>query len=167
MVQVDYLMLDHLAPMENTKLIFEIGVLDFKRLEILVSITAQNILTNESIIGSQEASFKVYELPIYEYFIQYFMFFIGTVFVLIWLIALIYARKTRKKLEIPIEEVKKKPRREKGRYVPVSELKKPTPIKKVSKKKEEPKKLIEKEKVDLDSLLEERGLVDKKKKNEK
>jgi hypothetical protein len=167
MVQVDYLMLEHLAPREHTKLIFEIGVLDFKRLEISVSITAQNILTNKSIIGSQEASFKVYELPIYEYFIQYFMFFIGTVFVLIWLIALIYARKTRKKLEIPIEEVKKKPRREKGRYVPVSELKKPTPIKKISKKKEEPKKVIEKEKVDLDSLLEERGLADKKKKSEK
>ena len=66
-----------------------------------------------------------------------------------------------------IEEVKKKPRREKGRYVPVSELKKPTPIKKIPKKKEEPKKVVEKEKVDLDSLLEERGLADKKKKSEK
>ena len=51
---------------------------------------------------------------------------------------------------------------------PVAELKKPAPVKQVLKKK--PKKAPEEAKpektTDLDSLLEERGLADKDKKNE-
>jgi hypothetical protein len=85
----------------------------------------------------------------------------------------IYAKRTTKKIETPIEEPsKKKPRR--GRYVSVSELPKEEtkeetkklPAKKASKKlsKKQKQKDIKTEKpaTDLDSLLEEKGLKDKK-----
>jgi len=161
-VEIDYLLLSQLPPDESTSLTIEISVENINRLEILISITAQNILTNETIIVPKEASFKIYDPSIYDYFIEYLVFIIGAAFALIWITTIIYAWRTKKKLETPIEEVKKKPRR--GRYVPVSELKKPKPVKKIPKKKEEPKEIEEKEKIDLDSLLEERGLADKKKK---
>jgi len=67
-----------------------------------------------------------------------------------------------KRIEEPVEKVERRPR--KGKYVMVSELKKPAPPKKAPKKKEEAKP---EKKTDLDSLLEERGLSDKKKKPKK
>ena len=164
-VEIDYLLLSQLPSDESTSLTIEISVDNINRLEISISITAQNILTNETIIVPKEASFKIYDPSIYDYFIEYLVFIIGAIFALIWITTIIYALRTKKKLETPIEEVKKKPR--KGRYVPVSELKKPKPVKKIPKKKEEPKEIEEKKKMDLDSLLEERGLADKKKKPKK
>lgn len=162
-VEIDYLILNQLAPDESTNLIIEVAVGDINRIEISISITALNIITNENITVPQEASFNVYDPPIQDYFIEYFIFIMGAVIALAWLIAIIYYRRTKKKLETPIEiPVKKKPRR--AKYVPVAELKKPTPVKKIPKKKEEPKEIEEKKKMDLDSLLEERGLADKKKK---
>ncbi|MFX1587424.1 MAG: hypothetical protein ACFFC1_04645, partial [Promethearchaeota archaeon] len=164
-VEIDYLLLSQLPPDENTRLIIEISIKNFNRFKINVSITAQNIFTNETIVVLKEASFKIYDIPIYDYILEYLVFIIGAVFALVWITIIIYALRIRKKLATPIEEVKKKPRR--GRYVPVSELKKPIPVKKIPKKKEEPKEIEEKEKIDLDSLLEERGLAEKKKKPKK
>jgi len=164
-VEIDYLQLNQLASDEHTSLIVEIAVKAFNGFRLNITIIAQNILTNEYITISEEIKLKVYEIPITDYFIEFFIVIIISAFILVWIGALIYARRTKKKLETPVEEpIKKRPRREKGKYVPVSELKKPTPIKKIPKKKEEPKKVEEKKKTDLDSLLEERGLADKKKK---
>ncbi|MFX1417435.1 MAG: hypothetical protein ACFE9N_00800 [Promethearchaeota archaeon] len=148
---------------ESTSLIIVVSVSDIKTLTISVSITAQNILTNESIIMFEEVTYRTFEPPIYFFLIEYFIFIMISAFALIWIIAILLARKTKKRLETPVtKEEAKKPR--KGKYVPVAELKKPTVTKKIVKKKEEPK---EEEKTDLDSLLEERGLVDEKQKSKK
>lgn len=161
-VEIDYILLNFLPPNERTHLIVEIPVGDINRLDISVFITAENIITSENVTVTENASFTTYDPPIFDYLIKYFIFIIGAALALVWVIAIVYSRRTKKKLETPIEEVKKKPRR--GRYVPVTELKKPEPVKKVPKKKEESKEVEEKKKMDLDSLLEERGLADKKKK---
>ncbi|UCD01645.1 MAG: hypothetical protein JSV23_01070 [Promethearchaeota archaeon] len=164
-VEINYQLINWLTPDRYTNFIFEVAVTNINKLEISVSITAQNMLTNETITSSKEISLNVFDSPIIDYFIENFIFFIGIAFALVWIITIIYARRTKKRLETPIEEVKKKPRRvRERRYVPVAELKKPTPAKKIVKPKEELKEIEEKKKMDLDSLLEERGLADKKKK---
>ncbi|MFX1388385.1 MAG: hypothetical protein ACFE9M_14295, partial [Promethearchaeota archaeon] len=158
--QIDYIKLSWFPAGETTLLIVEVSVIDVSRVRISISITAQNIITNESILVSREETYNTFEVPIFDYIIQNLMLIIIAIFVLTWIIAILFARRAKKRIETPIEEPVKKPRRK--RYVPVAELKKPPPAKIVAKKKEEPK---EEEKTDLDSLLEERGLVDKKKKS--
>ncbi|MFX0001611.1 MAG: hypothetical protein ACFE9Q_16445 [Candidatus Hodarchaeota archaeon] len=161
-VEIDYLTLDKFVAGASTNLIVQIAVGYVNTLEISILIRAQNIITTEYILISKDASFKTYDIPIYDYFIKFFIIIIIGVFTLIWITAILYARRIKRRLEIPIEEpIKKRPRKE--RYVPVSELKKPAPVKKALIKKETPKE-EEKEKTDLDSLLEERGLVDKNEK---
>ena len=121
-----------------------------------MSLVAQNILTNESMSVASENTYPTFQVSIFDYFIQYFSGIMIAFIALIWGITYFYARHIKRELEKPIEAPPaKKPRRG---YVPVAELKKPTPVKKATKKKEEPKK---EEKTDLDSLLEERGLSDK------
>ncbi len=162
-ITIDFLKLEQFSPEESTNFIVEIDIGNINNLEILISITAQNTMTNESKTITAEASFPLNDPPIFDYFINYFVLIVGAIFAVIWIAAVMYAWKTKKRIETPIEEpTKKKPRRE--RYVSVSELKKPTPPKKTLKKKEEPKEDKEKKPTDLDSLLEERGLADKKKK---
>ncbi|MFX0104482.1 MAG: hypothetical protein ACFE75_03205, partial [Candidatus Hodarchaeota archaeon] len=164
-VEIDYIKLNFLGPDEKTHLIIEIPVGNINRLDISVSITAENIITSENITITENILFNTFDPPIYDYFIENFIFMIVATLVLVWVLAIIYYRRIKKRLETPIEEIRKKPRR--GRYVPVSELKKPTPVKRITKKKEEPEEIKEKKKMDLDSLLEERGLADKKKKPKK
>ncbi|MFX1372485.1 MAG: hypothetical protein ACFFCE_11555 [Promethearchaeota archaeon] len=162
-ISIDYLKLEKISPGESTVLILEIDTRNIKNLTIATSVTTQNILTNESKTITSKTSFKVYSAQFFDSLIEYFIIIIGIIFAVIWVSAIFYAWKTKKRIETPIEEpVKKRTRRQK--YVPVSELKKPTLPKKPLKKKEEPKEIQEKEKTDLDSLLEERGLADKKKK---
>jgi len=161
-VEIDYIKLDKLTAGESTIFILEVQVGNTNNVEIEISITAQNLITNNSIFVSEVALFQTFDSPITDYFVEFFIVIIGAIIALVWLTAIIYSRRIKRKIETPIEEpLRKKPRRE--RYVPVSELKKPTPVKKITKKKETLKK-EEPEKVDLDSLLEERGLADKKKK---
>ncbi|MFX1572686.1 MAG: hypothetical protein ACFFB0_08055 [Promethearchaeota archaeon] len=164
-VGADYLQLDSLSPGESTHLIIDIEIKDINKLEMNLSIVAQNIISNENITFSHESSFKVFEPPIYENFIKFFSIFMISLIILLWIISILYSRRTMKKIEAPIEEAPKKPR--KARYVKVSELKKPTPPKKIIKKTEETKEIAPKEKTDLDTLLEERGLAEKKKKQKK
>jgi hypothetical protein len=159
-VQIDYLLLSWLPAGKNTLLIIEVSVKDVNRVRISISITAQNPITNESIVVSEEAVFNTFEVPIFDYIVQSFLLIMIAAFAFVWILAIVYARRTKKRIETPIEEPAK---RRRGKYVPVAELKKPPPVKKVAKKKEEPTE----EKTDLDSLLEERGLADKKKKSEK
>ncbi|UCC21146.1 MAG: hypothetical protein JSV62_07690 [Promethearchaeota archaeon] len=163
-VEINYLLLNLFPAGEGTSLIVVVSVPNIRTLTVTISITAQNIITNESIIVSEEVTYKTYEPPIYLFLIEYFMFIMISAFALIWLVTILMARRTKKRIETPItKEEAKKPR--KAKYVPVTELKKPTTVKKVVKKKEEAKKIEEKEKTDLDSLLEERGLSDRDKKS--
>ncbi|MFX0029467.1 MAG: hypothetical protein ACFE8B_09670, partial [Candidatus Hermodarchaeota archaeon] len=158
-VGINYIELNWLEPDETTEILIEIEIPNIKQLEISFEITAQNILTGENITFSKNASFRVFDKPILDYFLDVFMLFMISIIVLIWILTIFFALRVRKRIEEPIEEVERRPR--KGRYVMVSELKKPAPPKKAPKKKEtvRPKKTT-----DLDSLLEERGLADKEKK---
>ncbi|MFW9827124.1 MAG: hypothetical protein ACFFEY_05820 [Candidatus Thorarchaeota archaeon] len=161
-VQIDYTKLEWFAAGDINLIILKVSVKDFYRIRFTVSITAQNIITNESLIVTKEVSYITYDLPIIDLIFENIMVLIIGIIALVFVVALLIAWRTKKKIETPIEEIIKKPRR--GRYVAVSELKKPTTIKKPIKKKEEPKKIEEKEKTDLDSLLEERGLKETDKK---
>ena len=69
-----------------------------------------------------------------------------SVIVLFWLFMYLFVRKLIRRIETPVEEPAKK-KRKRGKYVKVTEI---------EKKKTE--------KTDLDSLLEEKGLKEKKKK---
>jgi hypothetical protein len=158
-VGINYVELNWLEPLDNTEILIEINIPEIKNLDITFAITAQNILTGENITHSQNASFLVFDPPLIDYFLEFFMFIMIIIFAVIWILAITYALKVRKRIEEPIEEVERKPR--KGKYVMVSELKKPALPKKVPKKKEAVKPT---KTTDLDSLLEERGLDEKEKK---
>ncbi len=161
-VEINYITLSWFQPGHSSLLVVEVSVKNVNSVRITLSITAQNILTNETIIVSKERIFDTFQISILDYLIQYFIGIMVSLIALVWVIAVLYARRTKKQIETPIEvKPTKKPRRG---YVPVAELKKPQPVKKIVKKKEEHK---EEEKTDLDSLLEERGLADNKKKPEK
>ncbi len=174
-VEIDYTTLNRFTPGESSLVMIKIGIPEIKKLNISISITAQNIITNENITVSKQMTFDVFDPPFYDYFIEYLIFLIIGSFGLIWIITLIYAKRIKKKIETPVEEVaKKRPR--KAKYVLVSELKKEpkkkpkklTPIpKKIPEEIEEPKEVKKKKVTDLDSLLEEKGLSDKKKKAKK
>lgn len=174
-VEIDYYTLNRFTPGESSLIIIKIDIPDIDKINISVSITAQNIITEENITVSKHTIFDIFEPPFYDYFFDYLIFIILGFFGLIWIITLFYAMRIKKKIETPVgEEIKKKPR--KGKYVLISELKKEpskkpkklTPIpKKTPEEVEEPKEVKKKKVTDLDSLLEEKGLSDKKKKAKK
>ncbi|MCK4687966.1 MAG: hypothetical protein KAT66_07535, partial [Candidatus Lokiarchaeota archaeon] len=174
-VEIDYTTLNRFTPGESSLVMIKIGIPEIKKLNISISITAQNIITNENITVSKQMTFDVFDPPFYDYFIEYLIFLIIGSFGLIWIITLLYAKRIKKKIETPVEEVaKKRPR--KAKYVLVSDLKKEptkkpkklTPIpKKIPEEIEGPKEVKKKKVTDLDSLLEEKGLSDKKKKAKK
>lgn len=164
-VEINYLLQNWLTPGEFTIMTVKVELGNVNSLDLNIVITAQNLITNETLSVSKEKSIVIFQAPITEYFFDFFPLIVGLVIGFIWIAAFLYSRRTSKRIQTPIEErVKKRPRR--GKYVPVSELKKPTPIKKMSKKLEVPKETQQKETMDLDSLLEERGLGETKKKKQ-
>jgi hypothetical protein len=158
-VGINYIELNLLKPHESTDILIEINIPEINNLEITFIISAQNIITGENITLSENASFIVFDAPLIDYFLEFFMFIMIIIFAVIWILAITYALKVRKRIDEPIEDVERKPR--KGKYVMVSDLKKPAPPKKAPKKKET---VAPKQTTDLDSLLEERGLDEKEKK---
>ena len=161
-VEINNIKLDKLEPDETMEIVIEIKIPQIDTLNITFTITAQNILTGENITISEQSAFHVFDTPLSDYFIELIMFIMIAIFAIMWILAITFAFRVRKRIEEPVEKVERRPRR--GRYVMVSDLKKPEPPKKVPKKVEE----VKPEKTtDLDSLLEERGLTDKKKKPKK
>jgi hypothetical protein len=161
-VEVNYVELSWFSSGDHTEIILEIRLAEISQLQINFSITAQNVITGENIIFTKESSFMVFDPPIVDYFIEFFMFIMIAIFVIIWVLAITFVRKVRKRIEEPVEVQVRRPR--KGKYIMVSDLKKPTPEKKIAKKKVEQKDVEPKKTTDLDSLLEERGLTEKEKK---
>ncbi|MFW9772836.1 MAG: hypothetical protein ACFFEO_11830 [Candidatus Thorarchaeota archaeon] len=150
-VQIDYFHLNRLNPGESTVIIIEIDVSSVNSITINVSINAQNIITNEYIEYHNSMRFYTFDLPLIDYIIPFLTILIIGVIVLFWLIIYSSIKRLIKRIETPIEEPTKK-KAKRGKYVKVSE------IKQVQKETEKA------EKTDLDSLLEEEGLNDKKKK---
>ena len=161
-VEVNYIELNLLSVGDNIDISFEITITSIDQLQIEFAITAQNDITGENTTFSKESSFNVYDPPIVDNIIELFMFIMIAIFIIIWGLAIIYARKVRKRIEEPVEVSARKPR--KGKYIMVSDLKKPTTEKKITKKKPEQKIVEPKKTTDLDSLLEERGLAERDKK---
>ncbi len=165
-VEIDYMFQNWLKPGETTSLIVEVKITEIKTLEINITLAAQNILTTENITISKGLEIRIFKPPVTDFLMEYFNVIIISLFALIWVTTILYSRRTIKRIEAPIEEtIKKRARR--GRYVPVSELKKSKPVKQVPKKQEKLKDQEPKKSIDLDSLLEDKGLVDKKKKSKK
>lgn len=168
-VEINYFILKNFQPGESTDLIISIEIPAINQITINVSIEATNKLTKENITIQASKTFEVYDVPLTNYINIYFTLIMIGIFVLLWGVMYLYVRRTTKKIETPIEEPsKKKPRR--GRYVSVSELPKEEPkkisakkpSKKLSKKQKQKELKKEKPATDLDSLLEEKGLKDKK-----
>lgn len=168
-VEINYLILNNFQPGESTELVISIDVPAINQMTITISIEATNELTKENITVQALKTFEIYDVPLGNYITFYFTLIMIGIFALLWSVMYLYVKRTTKKIETPIEEPsKKKPRR--GRYVSVSELPKEEPkkmsAKKPSKKipKKQKQKELKKEKpaTDLDSLLEEKGLKDKK-----
>ncbi|MBD3256711.1 MAG: hypothetical protein GF383_16575, partial [Candidatus Lokiarchaeota archaeon] len=118
-------------------------------LDIIVIVTAQNLISGETVVIGDDFTIDVVDRPWTFYLIDWFIILMIAILVLIFIIAVLYAKKIKKRLEAPLEK-KEKARPRKGRYVKVSEI--------PEEKKEEPKEIVEKpeeEKVvtDLDTLI--------------
>ncbi|MHA1986410.1 MAG: hypothetical protein ACW98D_07220 [Promethearchaeota archaeon] len=161
-VDINHVDLSWFQSGDKTEIKIEISITDISQLKISFTLTAQNIITGENSTFSIDSSFSVFNPPIGDSLIEFFMFIIIGILVIVWVFALIYVRKVRKRIEEPVEVPLRKPR--KGRYIMVSDLKKPEPDKKIPKKKGEQKGIESSKTTDLDSLLEERGLGEKEKK---
>jgi len=148
-VGINYLELNQLRPNESTTIIVEIDVSAMNQIIFNVSIDAHNNLTGENLTFLASATFEVFDVPLADYINSLLTFIIISVIVLFWLIMYAFVRKLIKRIETPVEEPIKK-KRKRGKYVKVTELKK--------------KEKIKAEKTDFDSLLEEKGLKEKKEK---
>ncbi len=168
-VEINYLILNNFQPGESTDLLISIDVPAINEMTITVLIEATNELTHENITVQTIKTFEIYDIPLANYITVFFTLIMIGIFALLWGVMYLYVKRTTEKIETPIEEPsKKKPRR--GRYVSVSELPKEEPkkmpakkaSKKLSKKQKQKEIKTEKPATDLDSLLEEKGLKDKK-----
>jgi len=168
-VEINYLILNNFQPGQSTNLIISIDVPAINEMAITISVEATNKITKENITVQALKTFEIYDVPLANYITVYFTVIMIGIFALLWGVMYLYAKRTTKKIETPIEEPsKKKPRR--GRYVSVSELPKEEPkkipakkpSKKLFKKQKQKELKTEKPATDLDSLLEEKGLKDKK-----
>jgi len=161
-VEINHLLQSWLVPGETTSMTVKVELGNTNTLDFNVVITAQNLITKETLTVSKEKSITIFQAPLTNNLLDFFPYIVGVILGFIWIGAFIYSRRTIKRIETPIEEsTKKLPRR--GKYVPVSDLKKP--IKKTPAKPDVPKEAEQKTR-DLDSLLEERGLEETKKKKQ-
>jgi archaellum component FlaG (FlaF/FlaG flagellin family) len=168
-VEINYLILNNFQPGESTNLIISIDIPAINEMTITISVEATNKITKENITVQALKTFEIYDVPLANYITVFLTVIMIGIFALLWGVMYLYAKRTTKKIETPIEEPsRKKPKR--GRYVSVSELPKEEPkkmpakkpSKKLSKKQKQKEPKTEKPATDLDSLLEEKGLKDKK-----
>ncbi len=183
-VESNDILLNHLKPDESViiKILVKIPDFDIRYFNITIKIKAQNTISTETFTEDLKIIFTVLDKDILDFFRDNLMIFIIAIFVLIWLLALVYARQTTKKLQKPAtkEPEKKAPKRPK--YVTVSELeaekaaevkqereahpidlKEEEKLREAKKKPEQPEP--DKKSTDLDALLEKEGLDKKKKSN--
>jgi len=169
-VEINYLILNNFQAGESTDIIVSIEIPAINQMTITISVEATNELTKENITVQTLKTFKIYDVPLANYITFFFTVIMIGIIALLWGLMYLYVKRTTKKIETPIEEPsKKKPRR--GRYVSVSELPKEEkpkkmpakkPSRKLSKKQKQKELKTEEPATDLDSLLEEKGLEDKK-----
>ncbi len=175
LVEIDYLALGQFKPGDITVILVKIDVPAIDQMNISVSISVKNEITDEELTFQVSKLFEIYDVQLVDYFLNLFTLIMISLFILVWVIMYFYVKKTIKRIETPYEEPEKRKQR-KGRYVSVSEIPKEKipetkPIdytekksKKRKKKKKQKKPEAEKKdkspSTDLDSLLEEKGLKD-------
>ncbi len=149
--EINYLLLNHLTPGASTKIIIEIEVpnVEFDIFNITVSISFQNVISTEIFTVKSELSMMILDLLITEFFIEYFIVFILAIIALIWVLSFNFAKKTIKKIEMPLREPTKA-RVIAGKYVKVSELEP-----RVVEKELEPSRKLEEEREWIKDLPEE------------
>jgi len=168
------LLLNDLDPGEKTIIRIEVNLEKYKKdnLNLTIIVTTENKISHEIITFEKTINITILDRELVDYFVIYFMFFIIAFLVLLWIIAITYARKINKKIEGPqVEEEEKRRRPRKGRYIAVSELppKPPDKTKTTEKmllekqKKEKEHEMKRKKSTDLDELLKKKGLADKTK----
>ncbi|TXT53531.1 MAG: hypothetical protein BAJALOKI1v1_2380001 [Promethearchaeota archaeon] len=149
-IQQEALKLRSLNPGESTILDLAINFENppANPLTFAIQLKAENLETNE-IFSTQQLLSVSFLTPEYsDVFYNNFIIFMIALLILIWIIALFYSFRLKRKIETPKGEMaKKKEKPKKGKYVKVSEL----------PKEKEPKP---ERTTDLDSLLEEEGLED-------
>ena len=150
-VQLDNLVLDHLAPNESALVTLEVKVSNVQQFSVYLSVNTQNILTLENATFNTSKNFDTFEQPLSNFFQGAIALITFAIFACIAIITYIIVRRSIRAIETPLEEPIQKKRR-RGRYLPVAEI---------PKEIEEEEK--EESKTDLDSLLEEEGLKDKDK----
>lgn len=148
-VTLNNLELNKLLPGASTTLTLQIEVSNIPEFSILLSVSAQNILTLENETFDRSKTFQTYIKPLDIYIQESIALITLTSFAVIAILTYIIVKRAIQTIETPIEEPAKKKRR-RGRYVPVAEI---------SKEAEEKEAIGTK--TDLDSLLEEEGLKDK------
>jgi len=176
-VEIDYLALEQFKPGDITVILISINVPAIDQMNISISISVINEITDEELTFQVSKLFEIYDVQLADYLINLFTLIMILIFILAWIFMYFYVKRTVKRIETPYEEPEIRKQR-KGRYVSVSELPKEKipeaqPIdytekksKKKSKKKKKKQKTPEPEKkdkaptTDLDSLLEEKGLKD-------
>ncbi|MHA2475118.1 MAG: hypothetical protein ACXAES_17990, partial [Promethearchaeota archaeon] len=126
-VEINYIELSWMNPGDRTKIIIEISIPEINKLDFSFSITAQNIITDENITISEQVIYSVNDPPILDYIVELFMFIMIGFLVVLWVVSVLYSRRIKRRIEAPVEEEEVRRRPRKGRYVPVAELKKPTP----------------------------------------
>jgi len=175
-VEIDYLTLERFKPGDITIILISINVPAIDQMNMSVSISVKNDITDEEHTFQVSKLFEIYDVQLVDYLLNLFTLIMISIFILVWAIMYFYVKRTIKIIETPYEEPYKKKAR-KGRYVSVSELPKEKipeaqPIdytekkskkkskKKKKKKQPEPDKKDKPASTDLDSLLEEKGLKD-------
>ncbi len=127
---------EKLVPGEETDItiVIDVGNTKSNTIDITVIIESENIISNEEVSDDESFTVDVIDKPIFYYIIEYFSIIILALLALAFVMAVFYAKKVKKKIEIPLKEpVKRRPR--KGRYVKVTEIE----PEKVEAKKVEPK----------------------------
>ncbi|GAH62407.1 unnamed protein product, partial [marine sediment metagenome] len=92
-VEVNNVELNWLSVGDNTDIIFEITITDISQLQVNFTITTQNVITGENTTFSKESSFNVFDPPIVDYFFELFLFIMIAIFIIVWGVAITYARK--------------------------------------------------------------------------
>jgi len=150
-MQQDISKLERLRPGVSTLIIFKIlfKAIPSDVLTINISVTANNINTQETIVSEKSISESVINNSIFQNLRNFVPIILISLLALIVGLLLWYSYVLKRRIETPVAKPAPKKKR-RGVYKKVSEIKKATP-----EKEEEAE---EKEKTDLDSLLEEEGI---------
>jgi len=160
-VQVNNILLKRLTPGESIEVILDIEIPNLNKENISISITiqAQNIISGEIFERTSSFTLILLDKPLSDYFLENFWIFMISLIALLLIASLLYRKRIIRKIEAPAQEDTTQKRPRKGRYLKISEIKQEQEV--ITAKKEEGDK-IQKKKVDLDDLLKEKDMHDKK-----